>query len=319
MARKIFLHPFDSVRDTFVRPSASEKARQCCLLSIETIFHMVKQQERPFIQSSHFRSFMLDVGPLFVADDTHSGVPFFHPWPIERLDSHPILLSDPAVNRAVAISKEAMDRGPPSLRKYGFPVQSRVKILNNVFVNHVQNRPRAGPEGQNESLTAITGWIHLDGYTPWLGPDTVERPEWACNGGWVHPGNKTPHFKAVMYSAISGSEECLLRGEVLTILGIMMERLQLESLRKHLIIPVMLFSFMGPRHGRILLAYSDGRQLIIRKSPLYQFTSRDEGSMELFARYQAAEIGSGVTTSLPTVDRREFRFSTGGLPRGWYL
>ncbi|KAL4941083.1 hypothetical protein BDV06DRAFT_223439 [Aspergillus oleicola] len=280
---------------------------------------MAKQQEMPFIHPSHFRSFMLDVGPLFVADDTHSGVPFFQPWSIDRLDSHPILLSNPAVNRAVTIAKEAMDRGPPSLRKYGFPVQSRVKILNNVFVNHVQNRPRAGPEGQNESLASITNWMHLDGYAPWLGANTVEKPEWACNGGWVPPGDKQPHFKAVMYSAISGREECLLRGEVLTILGIMMERLRMESLGKHLIIPVMLFSFMGPRHGRILLAYFDGQQLVIRKSPLYQFTSRDEGSMELFARYQAAEIGAGVTTRLPTLpDRRYFRFSTGGLSlAGW--
>lgn len=61
----------------------------------------------------------------------------------------------------------------------------------------------------------------------------------------------------------------------------------------------MLFSFVAPQHGRIILAHYDGGKLVVHMSPLYRFCAQDEDSMLLFTRYLASDIDpEGVTTSL---------------------
>lgn len=60
----------------------------------------------------------------------------------------------------------------------------------------------------------------------------------------------------------------------------------------------MLFSFVTPRHGRIILAHNDGQKLVVRMSPLYPFFPQDKDSLPLFTRYLASEVDpKGVTTS----------------------
>lgn len=54
----------------------------------------------------------------------------------------------------------------------------------------------------------------------------------------------------------------------------------------------MLFSFMGEKQGRILLAHFDGKKLIVRMSELYRFLVEDHDSLFLFTRYLASEINS---------------------------
>ncbi|KAL4925043.1 uncharacterized protein BDV17DRAFT_191461 [Aspergillus undulatus] len=258
MTKWRFLHPLDSIRDALVKPSAAAKEQEHCLMGIDTIYHTVAQLKAPFIDPANLQALMIDVLPLLEEGQNEMGMcmVFFRPWPVARLRMHPILLSNPEVARAVRISMEGMDHGPPSLQRYGFPLDSRVRILANAFVHHVQSRPRSAPDGQvHESLASITGWVHHEGYTPQFEADTASDPEWACNGGWTQPGDgnddgagdeKTPHIKAVMFSVIDGDvdggggEERLLRGEVLTILGIIAERLRIESLKRrgHLVIPV---------------------------------------------------------------------------------
>lgn len=61
----------------------------------------------------------------------------------------------------------------------------------------------------------------------------------------------------------------------------------------------MLFSFVAPQHGRIILAHYYGEKLVVRMSPLYQFSAQDKDSLPLFTRYLASEVDpNGVTTSL---------------------
>lgn len=69
---------------------------------------------------------------------------------------------------------------------------------------------------------------------------------------------------------------------------------------RFLSIQIMVFSFMGQQHGRILQAYSEEKELIIRKSRLYDFTTKEKAlaHARLFAQYMANEP-VGNTKSLP--------------------
>ena len=44
----------------------------------------------------------------------------------------------------------------------------------------------------------------------------------------------------------------------------------------------MVFSFMGPQHGRILHAHFDGEMLVIRQSILHNFQRKESAPVDLF-------------------------------------
>lgn len=49
--------------------------------------------------------------------------------------------------------------------------------------------------------------------------------------------------------------------------------------------PVLLFSFVGPQHARILCASMYQKQLRIRMSKLYSFERKDEAPLDLFTSW----------------------------------
>ncbi|KAE8332562.1 hypothetical protein BDV39DRAFT_200184 [Aspergillus sergii] len=74
-----------------------------------------------------------------------------------------------------------------------------------------------------------------------------------------------------------------------------------ERFRKHLVISVMMFSFMGERRGRIILAHFDGEngRLVVHMSRLYRFLAEDDDSLPLFTPYAASVVEpSGDTKAL---------------------
>lgn len=42
---------------------------------------------------------------------------------------------------------------------------------------------------------------------------------------------------------------------------------------------------MGPQHARILISYTEGNDLVVGYSKLYDFRTRDDYSLQLFARW----------------------------------
>lgn len=60
---------------------------------------------------------------------------------------------------------------------------------------------------------------------------------------------------------------------------------------------VMLLSFMGPRHGRILQALYDGAKLVVRKSKLFDLRSIDVDALKLFARWWYASPAGDTISS----------------------
>lgn len=53
-----------------------------------------------------------------------------------------------------------------------------------------------------------------------------------------------------------------------------------------------MFSFMGERHERIILAQFDGdsQKLVVHMSKLYRFLAEDEDSLALLTRYAASVV-----------------------------
>ncbi|KAL4914174.1 hypothetical protein BDW62DRAFT_204893 [Aspergillus aurantiobrunneus] len=100
----------------------------------------------------------------------------------------------------------------------------------------------------------------------------------------------------MMYHDLLGNPDLLLRGEDLAILAAAKGRLELESLKRHAVIPVMISSLVGEQHGTILTTYFDGRHLVIQKSALYRFYSTDRALFDLFQRYMTADVNQGEDT-----------------------
>ncbi|KAJ9196909.1 hypothetical protein DTO164E3_4256 [Paecilomyces variotii] len=100
-----------------------------------------------------------------------------------------------------------------------------------------------------------------------------------------------PHVMLTIAHRFEGKDECLLRGELLAIIAVMITRLRCDDFAEHSIIPVMIFSFMG-RKGRILQAHTSDRMLIIRKSKLYDFSTLQEfrEKTSLFLRYLTSQV-----------------------------
>ncbi|KAH8434935.1 uncharacterized protein LDX57_012567 [Aspergillus melleus] len=80
-------------------------------------------------------------------------------------------------------------------------------------------------------------------------------------------------------------------------MAIMVTRLGHKDFKKHVIIPVMVVSFMGNnRRGRIIISWFDGEKLIVKMSPLYRFLLQDRAGLFLFTRYLAGEVDMDMTT-----------------------
>ncbi|GKZ23591.1 hypothetical protein AbraIFM66951_009864 [Aspergillus brasiliensis] len=99
-----------------------------------------------------------------------------------------------------------------------------------------------------------------------------------------YPDENLPHMKAIVENDAIG-DDTLLRGEIMTISDIMRARLRSNTLRPHIVAPMLVLSLMGPRHARVLEADFDGVTLNIRASKLYDFTRKNTDTVQLLTRY----------------------------------
>ncbi|KAL4788550.1 hypothetical protein BJX76DRAFT_115 [Aspergillus varians] len=287
-----------ALQDAMAEPTVSkDDPKALCLKALETQYELLRKWTTPFVSQTDFNLIRLKV----VKDSDDRYLQFFTPWPLQELSSFPIDSSNQKLIKDVRRSYDGIDYGCDKLRKYGFPLSARLEIIHTCFISEVQRWPRRDPGGQTQRLSSLTRWKFIELYAPYVDLDKLGGVEWECHGGWVLSGSsgKYPHFKAAMHSAVEVCDaDQLLRSELLIILGIMVERLRDKSLNKHVIIPVMLFSFVGPRSGRILMAYFDGQHLIVQQSPLYNFPgSPGSDAMLEFVRHQAAGLTPNMDTT----------------------
>lgn len=120
--------------------------------------------------------------------------------------------------------------------------------------------------------------------------------DWLSWGvGHVRDFPKRPHFLCLMATDINGENDKITRGELLCILRMQEKFYQVPFFKQHTIFPILLISFMGSRHARMLQAHYDGLKLVVRKTELYDFTrGRNVEALSLFSRW-AASSGIGNT------------------------
>ncbi|RAK98450.1 uncharacterized protein BO80DRAFT_387289 [Aspergillus ibericus CBS 121593] len=93
-----------------------------------------------------------------------------------------------------------------------------------------------------------------------------------------------PHIKCIMHNDLEVDDDHLLRGEVLTIVRIMLGQLKQKVYVNDMVAPVLLFS-LNRRHPRVIEAYFDGYELVIRYTKAYDFTFMNAAGFKIFAQW----------------------------------
>ncbi|RAL02563.1 uncharacterized protein BO80DRAFT_321832, partial [Aspergillus ibericus CBS 121593] len=108
------------------------------------------------------------------------------------------------------------------------------------------------------------------------------------DAGW--DVNESPHIMISCVHHGLGDNENIQRGEILAIAGVMISQICSGKFKRHYMIPVLLFSFIEGRKGRILQAHLERGGLVIRKSELYDFSTEDAAShsREVFLQYMCS-------------------------------
>jgi hypothetical protein len=127
-------------------------------------------------------------------------------------------------------------------------------------------------------------------------PDEYPQ-EWRLASIFDTPHNHHPHLVCILHQGVDIAGP-LLRSEVLTIVGVILDRMRSEWSETHLIFPILMVSMIGTQ-GRILQAHYDGDKLYIQYSKLYEFKYFDKDNIDLFLRWMMNEpIGDTAILAL---------------------
>lgn len=98
--------------------------------------------------------------------------------------------------------------------------------------------------------------------------------------------------------------DSLLVNEIRIVVALMNVRLIIdEKWTDHNVVPVQAFSLTSHKQGRILQAHLDREGLVIRKSQIYDFSSRPDAHLDLFLQYMVSDIqGSTSMLDLPKIE-----------------
>ncbi|PWY74593.1 hypothetical protein BO94DRAFT_627427 [Aspergillus sclerotioniger CBS 115572] len=113
-----------------------------------------------------------------------------------------------------------------------------------------------------------------------------------------------PWLKCMILNDIQGSDK-ITRGELLCICQIMIKGL--GTYENHVMAPVLLLSFMGPRHGRVLLAHHDGNKLVIYRTELFDFQSRNVSAFKILARWWCSGGVGNTVTRKPNIVQKALK------------
>ncbi|KAJ9490558.1 hypothetical protein VN97_g2703 [Penicillium thymicola] len=100
-------------------------------------------------------------------------------------------------------------------------------------------------------------------------------------------------MKLVTLTGAEAKENELLHGGMGSIANVIQCRLNQPEFENVSIFPVLMLSFFGPRHGRLLQAkFDNSGTLNIWSSPIYNFVDSNE-KMKLFVRYNNCKPRDG--------------------------
>ncbi|OJJ78165.1 hypothetical protein ASPBRDRAFT_37371 [Aspergillus brasiliensis CBS 101740] len=108
----------------------------------------------------------------------------------------------------------------------------------------------------------------------------------------------SPHMKAMLYNNSDGKDGELLQGEIMVALRLAHTQMRRRRFFGHMTTPILLFSFMGPQHARVIEAYFNGTSLVMRTTRLFDLRKKDEALIKKFGQWYLGE---------PTGDTRHLR------------
>ncbi|KAJ5514621.1 hypothetical protein N7463_004173 [Penicillium fimorum] len=100
-------------------------------------------------------------------------------------------------------------------------------------------------------------------------------------------GSPVPHaiMTTVAHVPANHADQSLTIHEVRAIMNMMIIRTSNRPFRKYPIHPLLVLSYMGGQHGRIIQALFDGENLVLQYSQLWSFEDENTAPVELFIRY----------------------------------
>ncbi|KAE8348504.1 hypothetical protein BDV28DRAFT_88592 [Aspergillus coremiiformis] len=135
------------------------------------------------------------------------------------------------------------------------------------------------------------------GDKPFTGLFEYNSPEYGATKAVEVKDGSCPHVKAMIYNNLDGDDRQLLRGEIMITLRLIRAQFRRSRFVEHITAPVLLFSFMGPQHARIIEAYFNGSWLVMRPTRLFDLRKKDEALIKTFGQWYLGNP-TGDTTVL---------------------
>ncbi|GLA09560.1 hypothetical protein AnigIFM60653_011891 [Aspergillus niger] len=160
----------------------------------------------------------------------------------------------------------------------------------------------------SNSLSHYAKWVQCGAITPELVAEEFDSPIWGSRGSSPYFGYvartqlNMPHTLLATLTRSEANEK-LSRSEALTILTVMLTRLESDDFAKHNVIPIMLVSVFAGFQVRILDAHYDYKGLVIRKSDFLSFVNRDAmtSSMDILMSFMTSKmIGNTMDPNIMT-------------------
>ncbi|KAK2768686.1 hypothetical protein FQN54_000542 [Arachnomyces sp. PD_36] len=94
-----------------------------------------------------------------------------------------------------------------------------------------------------------------------------------------------PHVMGIMMNQMEAKENCLLQGELMALIKLMHKRLPMRYFQEHLTFPVLIFSYTGVQHVRLLQGHVQDGKLNISFTKLYDLRTEQQDVIDLVLRY----------------------------------
>ncbi|KAF7182490.1 hypothetical protein CNMCM7691_002060 [Aspergillus felis] len=281
--------------------SAKREKRDLYVDGLHKVWKRVSVVESPYVTTSScdmsdIRIWCVDVFHESSSDEAAITPIFFRKMPHEKLQGYEIDSNDKQTMIDVSVQKDLWVSNEQDLCDELHPLGLAGAICNALQLAFDTNKRKIS-DGQKTTLMQKTGWKRVDFangifHSAFL-DDVFHSQHWYPLNAWQSGKPKDqPHVMFTMAHEYEGKNSCLLRGEVLAIIAIMLTRLASDSLTEHNIIPVMALSIMAGRKGRVLQAYFADEGLVVFKSRLFSFAGEDDGKIaaEFFLQYMGSEI-----------------------------
>ncbi|KAJ5167190.1 uncharacterized protein N7482_005971 [Penicillium canariense] len=164
-------------------------------------------------------------------------------------------------------------------------------------------------------LSPYSSFAYLSSLGRWRTKPTRGDPPTVVGGNrdiswriesWQEDGHESlpnPHAIAALTSDVPANREDgnLTRHEITAILAIMVIRTRHRPFVSHPIHPLLLISYTGQKHGRIIQASLHGDQLLLQYSQLWSFADDETAPVDLFMRYSISQLVEIARVEKPNV------------------